>query len=88
MLPVEAVSHNGRKPLLRAGGNGFQNLRKVLAMPVLQQKEIVATRVLRVPKSSHFRNRLHLWAYATLHNLFCSKKYGACLPVFSRKGVL
>jgi hypothetical protein len=87
MFPVEARSHNRRKPLLRAGGNGFQLLRKAYSVSVLQQTEIVATRVLKVPKKRHFLNFLHFRVCTTPYKSFCSKKHGACLPVFLRKGV-
>ena len=88
MVPAKVKSHNGRKPLLRAGSNGFQNSRKVYSMSVLQQKKIVATRVLTVPKKSHFLNRLPFRAYEPPHNLFSTKKHGACLLFFLRKGAI
>jgi hypothetical protein len=91
MSPAKIRSYNGRKPLLRGGGNGFQILRKVFSVSVLQQKEIGATeidvtRVLKAPKKRHFWNLLHLQAYETLHNLFCSKNMGLACRFFHGRG--
>lgn len=88
MVPATVKPHNGRKPIPPGRGSGFQISRKVYRMSVLQQTEIVATRVLTVPKKNHFLNRLPLRAYEPPHNLFSTKKHGACLLFFLRKGAI
>jgi hypothetical protein len=87
MLPAKIKPHNERKPLPWSEGNGFLFLRKAIELILSQRKEFDATRVLLVPKKGHFLNRSPRLIYEALHNLFCTKKHGACLPVFSRKGV-